>query len=112
METALRMFRAHSDLDALFCADDLLAMGTFDAIRYKLKRTIPDVGVIGFNDIQMAGWPNYNLTTIRSHVDQVIAHAIDMLQVQIDHGPRPIEKRIVSCELVARGTLKSMVPVA
>ena len=112
METALSMFRAHSELDALFCADDLLAMGTFDAIRYKLKRAIPDVGVIGFNDIQMAGWPNYNLTTIRSHVDQVIAHAIDMLQVQIDHGPRPIEKRIVSCELVARGTLKSMVPAA
>jgi DNA-binding LacI/PurR family transcriptional regulator len=112
METALSMFSAHPELEALFCADDLLATGAFDAIRYKLKRAIPEVGVIGFNDIQMAGWPNYNLTTIRSHVEQVIGHAIDMLQVQIDHGPRPIEKRIVSCELVVRGTLRPTVPAA
>jgi DNA-binding LacI/PurR family transcriptional regulator len=111
METALSMFRAHPALGALFCGDDFLATGAFDAIRHKLKRAIPEVGIIGFNDIQMAGWPSYNLTTIRSHVDQVIAHAIDMLQVQIEHGPRPIEKRIVSCELVVRGTLRSTVQV-
>lgn len=112
METASSMFRAHPELEALFCADDLLAAGAFDAIRYRLKRAIPDVGIIGFNDIQMAGWPNYNLTTIRSHVQQVIAYAIDMLQVQIEHGPRPIEKRIVSCELVVRGTLRPTAPAA
>jgi DNA-binding LacI/PurR family transcriptional regulator len=108
MEVALNMFRSHPKLDALFCADDLLATGAFDAVRYKLNRAISkDVGIIGFNDIQMAGWPNYNLTTIRSHADQVIAHSIDMLQAQIENGPRPIEKRIVSCELVARGTLRT-----
>jgi DNA-binding LacI/PurR family transcriptional regulator len=104
------MFKAHPKLDALFCADDLLATGAFDAVRHKLKRTIPGVGIIGFNDIQMASWPSYNLTTVRSHVDQVIAHAIDVLQAQIEHGPRPIEKRMVSCELVLRGTLRSKVP--
>jgi len=111
METAIGMIKAHSELDALFCADDLLAAGAFDAIRHNMKRAIPEVGIIGFNDIQMAGWPSYNLTTIRSHVEQVIAHAIDMLQLQIEHGPRPIEKRIVSCELVMRETLRSAVPV-
>jgi DNA-binding LacI/PurR family transcriptional regulator len=111
METTLNMFRSHPKLDALFCADDLLATGAFDAVRHKLNRAIPkQVGILGFNDIQMAGWPNYNLTTIRSHVDQVIAHSIDMLQAQIEHGPRPMEKRIVSCELVTRGTLRSKAP--
>lgn len=107
MATALSMFKKYLDLDALFCADDLLAAGAFDVVRHKLKRAIPGVGIIGFNDIQMVGWPNYNLTTIRSHVDQVIVHAIDMLQIQIERGPRPVEKRIVSCELVVRGTLRS-----
>jgi DNA-binding LacI/PurR family transcriptional regulator len=109
METALGMFNKYPEIDALFCADDLLAAGAFDIIRHKLKRGIPGTGLIGFNDIQMAGWPNYNLTTIRSHVDQVIAYAIDMLQAQIEQGPRPVEKRIVSCELVVRGTLKTSV---
>jgi DNA-binding LacI/PurR family transcriptional regulator len=109
MATALAMFKKYPALDALFCGDDLLAAGAYDVIRHTLKRTIPAVGIIGFDDIQMAGWPSYNLTTIRSHVDQVIGHAIDMLQLQINQGPRPIEKRIVSCELVLRGTIRSPV---
>jgi DNA-binding LacI/PurR family transcriptional regulator len=109
MTTALSMFKKRPELDALFCADDLLAAGTFDAISHKLRRKIPEVGIIGFNDIQMAGWPSYNLTTIRSHVDQVIAHSIDMLHAQIEQGPRPVEKRIVSCELVVRDTVRSPV---
>ena len=70
---------------------------------------MPEVGIIGFNDIQMAGWPGYNLTIIRSHVDQVIAHSIDMLHIQIEQGPRPVEKRIVSCELIDRGTVRSSI---
>lgn len=105
---ARKLLETHPDIDALFCADDLLGMGALDAIRVDLGRQVPETGVIGFNDITMASWPAYDLTTFRTHTEQVVANAIDMLEAQIENGPKPRETRMTACELVVRGSLRKL----
>lgn len=52
--------------DLVFCANDLMAIGFMDAARERYGLKVPnDIGVIGFDDIPMAAWPSYALTTIR-----------------------------------------------
>lgn len=98
----------HPTIDAIFCADDLLAMGAMDGIRYDLGRSIPELGVIGFSDMQMAAWPSYDLSTFRTDVDRVVQNAIDIMQAQIGSGTRSVEKRIVGCEIVIRKSLRAV----
>ncbi len=95
-------------IDAIFCADDLLAMGAIDGIRYDLGRSIPEIGVIGFSDMLMSNWPSYELSTFTSDVNRVVQNAIDILQSEIENGVRTIEKRIVGCELVIRKSLRAL----
>ncbi len=53
-------------IDAVFCANDIVAIGAMDAIRTETGLTIPnDISVIGFDDISMSSWPSQKLTTIR-----------------------------------------------
>lgn len=100
-EGMTRLLAARPRTDAVFCADDLLALGAIDGLR-AAGRDMPATGVIGFNDIAMAGWPAYRLTTLRTRTDQVVSSAIDLLETRIDQGERQPEQRLVGCEIVAR----------
>ncbi|MDC0226498.1 LacI family DNA-binding transcriptional regulator [Alphaproteobacteria bacterium] len=59
-------------LTAIFCADDTMAFGCVDFIKNKTKLKIPNqIEVIGYDDMQMANWESYNLTTIRQPIRQM-----------------------------------------
>jgi len=70
---AARMLLPRSDRpDAAFCVTDLLACGFMDAARNEFDLAIPrDLCVIGFDDIEQAGWGAYNLTTFRQPVERI-----------------------------------------
>ena len=56
----------HPDIDALFCADDEIASGAIDALRFALGKRVPeDVRVFGFDDHPVASNAAYQMTTIR-----------------------------------------------
>jgi len=103
-----RLLVSHPKIDAIFCADDLLAMGAMDGIRYDLRRSIPEIGVIGFSDMQMSRWPSYDLSTFATNVGRVVENAIEIMQSQIENGAQIVEKRIVGCELVARKSIREL----
>ena len=49
---------------AVFCANDQIAMGVLDACRHDLGLGVPaDISVVGFDDVAEAGRPSYELTT-------------------------------------------------
>ena len=59
-------------LTAIFCADDTMAFGCVDFIKNKTKLKIPNqIEVIGYDDMIMANWESYNLSTIRQPVRQM-----------------------------------------
>jgi DNA-binding LacI/PurR family transcriptional regulator len=72
-KAALRLMKGQREIEAVFCANDILALGFLDAVRHELGVKIPrDLSVIGFDDIAAASWPAYDLTTIRQPVERMI----------------------------------------
>lgn len=90
---------------AYFCGDDVLSIGALSALKSVGLHVPEQVGILGLNDMEMAGWTNINLTTIRQPIDEItrasVALMVDMLA---DPNKRP-ETRCFECNLVERGTL-------
>ncbi len=61
-------------IEALFCESDILALGALDALT--MTGAQHRIGVVGFDDIEMASAPSYDLTTFRQPVDYLVAEAI------------------------------------
>lgn len=66
--------------DGIFCTTDLIACGVMDAARTRLRLRVPaDVSVIGFDDIEQAGWEAYGLTTFGQPIDDIARAALGAL---------------------------------
>jgi DNA-binding LacI/PurR family transcriptional regulator len=103
---ALALFTDARPPDALFCANDLMAMGAMDALRTDLGLRVPeDVLVAGFDDIPAAAWPSYGLTTVIQDASRMVDKAIELLRAKMAHhdGPGGI-RTIVPATLVARAS--------
>lgn len=78
--------------DAVFCANDIVAIGAMDAARRVLGLSVPeDVSVVGFDDIAMASWPSHELTTVRQPMNAMIEGVMSemaRLQASPDTAPR------------------------
>jgi DNA-binding LacI/PurR family transcriptional regulator len=67
--------------DAAFCVTDLLACGFMDAARYEFGVDIPrELCVVGFDDIDQAGWASYALTTFRQPVEDMADHIMRLIE--------------------------------
>ena len=72
--------------DAAFCVTDLLACGFMDGARAEFGLSVPDeLCVVGFDDIEQAGWSSYELTTF-SQPSESIAERIAGLLEASGHG--------------------------
>lgn len=75
---------ASSRPDAIFFANDIMALGGMDALRNKVGLQVPeDISVVGFDDIEMASWPTYELTTVRQPVEEMIGLTIEFMAENI-----------------------------
>lgn len=115
-EAAIRMFaNAGSDArpDALFCQNDIMAMGALDALRLTIGLRVPeDVMVIGFDDIPEASHPSYRLTTVRQPLERMIAKTMTLLGLDTNaQEPLITTALFIEGELIQRATLASANPV-
>jgi DNA-binding LacI/PurR family transcriptional regulator len=66
--------------DGAFCVTDLLACGFMDAGRREFGLDVPaDLCVVGFDDIEQAGWAAYDLTTFRQPTDAIADHIMTLV---------------------------------
>jgi DNA-binding LacI/PurR family transcriptional regulator len=105
--TLMKQLLRNGGIDAVFCGDDVLAMGAIDACRDAGIAVPRDIGVIGFNNMAMAAWSAYNLTTIHQPVADIIVTAVELLLGVIDQSPQTTPLRLFECSAVERGTLKA-----
>lgn len=94
-EAARRIFARSTSPDGVFCVTDLLALGFMDGARHQFGLRIPeDLCVIGFDDIEQAGWDAYQLTTFEQPVERMAGHVVDLLTypsgIASEGGPAPI----------------------
>ena len=89
--------------DAIFCANDLMALAVLDYARCVLNIRVPDeLSVIGYDDIEMSAWPKYDLTTIRQPIEVMVDATIEVLLDAIRHPNRERVLRLVPVQLIER----------
>lgn len=102
---ALSMFSGSSRPDALFCANDLLAIGAIDALRERLALRVPDdVLVAGFDDIPAASWASVGLTTFTPDAAAMVDETISIVLSAANGKPLATKPVVVSAQLIERGT--------
>jgi DNA-binding LacI/PurR family transcriptional regulator len=94
--------------DAIFACSDLLAMTAINTLR-ELGRVVPrDVGVVGYDDIALAGYYHPALTTIRQPVRAAGEALVAALLALIDG--KPVASMQLSTELIERSTAARQEP--
>lgn len=88
--------------DAIFCVNDIMALATLDAARARGVAVPDDVAVIGFDDIPMANWASYRLTTVRQPVGRMVAEALDLIDLQLADPGAEGAIRILPVTLIER----------
>lgn len=94
--------------EAYFCGDDVLSIGALSAIESAGMSTPGDIGIIGLNDMEMAGWENINLTTIHQPIREIINSSVELVVAMLEDPDREPETRIFRCRIVERGTLRPL----
>jgi DNA-binding LacI/PurR family transcriptional regulator len=88
--------------DAIFVGNDHMAFAVMDELRFGLGLDVPgDVSVIGYDDVPMAAWPSYALTTIRQPVNRMVAATVEAILGQIA-GTVPAQKTRIDGPLMVR----------
>ncbi|WP_238434503.1 MULTISPECIES: LacI family DNA-binding transcriptional regulator [unclassified Frankia] len=99
-----RLLAEHPDLDAVFAASDLMALGALRALRAAGRRVPDDVAVVGFDDAALAAYADPPLTTVRQQVELMGQEMVQLLLARIadpDGEPREL---ILPTELVIRAS--------
>jgi DNA-binding LacI/PurR family transcriptional regulator len=81
---ALRLLNSVHPPDAVFCANDIMALGVIDAAKEIGVRIPEDVSIVGFDDISLAKWSAYSLTTWKQPVNEMIEATIELLLHNIE----------------------------
>ncbi len=107
-KTAAReMFAVDAPPDAVFVANDHMAFGVMDVLRFELGLRIPeDVSVVGYDDVAIAAWPSYDLTTVRQPANQMVAHTVKMLLDRIEDGETLPKHVALDGPLIIRGSAR------
>ena len=92
--------------EAYFCGDDVLSIGALSALADAGLSSPDDVGIIGFNDMEMAGWANIGLTTIHQPIAKIIAASVDLVVALVDTPQTAPAVRMFPCHVVERKTLR------
>ncbi len=88
-------------LDALICANDLMAIGAIDSARINFGIRVPsDLSVVGFDGVGPATWLAYQVTTIRQPVRRMTEAAVAMLLERIERPELSPEQRLFAGELL------------
>ncbi len=76
--TGMKKLLRHN-VDAVFAASDLIAVGALQAIQEIGLKVPEDIALVGFDDLPLATQVTPNLTTIRQPIAQIAAKAAQLL---------------------------------
>ncbi|MFE9707561.1 LacI family DNA-binding transcriptional regulator [Streptomyces sp. NPDC005930] len=90
---------------AVFCGNDVVAVGVLNAARAVGLSVPGDLTVVGFDDLPMASWEVLRLTTVRHDLAELARQAARLLVRRITGRADPAGERLVlPTEFVPRGT--------
>ena len=93
--------------DAVFVANDHMAFAVMDVLRFELGLSIPDdVSVVGFDDVSIAAWSSFSLTTVRQRANLMVDEAVNMMLKRIKSPDTSFDSVSVEAPLIIRGSAR------
>jgi DNA-binding LacI/PurR family transcriptional regulator len=93
--------------DAIFVGNDHMAFAVMDTLRHDLGLRVPeDVSVVGYDDVPLASWAAYDLTTVRQPVNRMVEATVETILAKIKDPTRPAQKIEIDGPLIARGSAR------
>ena len=105
-QIARQVFSGADRPDAVFVGNDHMAFAVMDVLRFELGLSVPgDVSVVGYDDVPIAAWPAYDLTTVRQPVNRMVEATVQTLlaRIQGDDAPRHLR---IPAPLKIRGSAR------
>ncbi len=98
------LLQRHPDLDAVFCASDVMAAGALETLR-RLRRRVPDdVAVVGFDDSTIASWTVPALSSVRQPIEEMGREMARVLVANLDSESSGRKRVVLATELVVRAS--------
>ena len=106
-QAARKMFTADEIPDAVFVASDDMSFAVMDVIRFELGLKIPEqVSVVGYDDVPVASWPAYDLTTVRQPANRMVAETVSIILECIENKETKPRRIQIDGPLVMRSSAR------
>ncbi|WP_298934546.1 LacI family DNA-binding transcriptional regulator [uncultured Ruegeria sp.] len=107
-KATLGLFEKGCGPDSIFVGNDHMAFAVLETLKHELGLDVPgDVSVIGYDDVAMAAWKTFDLTTMRQPANRMAEATVRMLLSMID-DPEPSLGRIeIESQLIVRGSTRN-----
>ncbi|RUT32436.1 LacI family DNA-binding transcriptional regulator [Arsenicitalea aurantiaca] len=89
--------------DAIFCANDLMALATVDVARKDFGLDVPgDLMVAGFDNSDAAAWATYRLTSVDQNIPGMVRSAVEEIEAAVVERGRMRRRVLIPPTLVER----------
>ena len=85
-----RLLQAHPGVTGILCYNDVVAFGALRAIRASGRSVPEDVSVVGFDDIDLAGFAEPSLTTVAQDIVALGSWGVDRLLEMLTAAPEAV----------------------
>ena len=90
---------------AVFCVNDLMALGAMDAARQVLGLKVPeDIAFVGFDNLEQSTWQSYQLTSVKQPVNEMIRHTANYLNDRFNNVETSCGYILLKCKLEQRNS--------
>jgi len=103
-ETAKQIIRKGKIPSAIFVANDIMALGVLDVFRENSVEIPLETKVVGFDNIDMAAWPTYNLTTWEQPISEMVEKTVEYIISEIEEYTGIIQNIEIKGKLIERKT--------
>ncbi|WP_203074807.1 LacI family DNA-binding transcriptional regulator [Falsiroseomonas ponticola] len=93
--------------DAIFCANDHMAIAVAEVARHEFGLRIPeDLSLVGFDDTAPASWRSYALTSFSQPLQPMVDAAVALVCEMIENPAAPTRQAVIPGELVIRASTR------
>ena len=99
-----RLLRDRPDLDAVFCASDLMAVAALGVLQAAGRHVPQDVAVVGYDDSPIATTTRPTLSSVRQPIEEMGREMVHLLAESIEQTGRVPRRIVLTTELIARAS--------
>lgn len=100
----IKLMRLPQPPTAIYCANDVIAVGALNACAELGIKLPADLTIVGLDDIDMAAWPSFNLTTVHTDISKLASIAANRLIERIQNLDLKPLHHVEPVTMTLRGT--------